>query len=113
MKWVQRLKDYRDCFVHYTPVDTVLQMMMVLRPDGWELRCKLPTNPNSREILRFRYSRRTELLRYSLDIWRKLMRLDRRIAAEIVRAYKEGEYPARTEHLFFIGARGNETGNTL
>lgn len=104
-KWVQRLKDYRDCFVHYTPVDTVLCMGMDLRSNGWEFRCKLPTNPNSREIMRFRYSRRTELLRYALNVWRNLTQLDRRIAAEIGRAYKAGEYPARTEYLFFIGAR--------
>jgi hypothetical protein len=25
-RWVQRLKDYRDCFTHYTPVDTMLSV---------------------------------------------------------------------------------------
>jgi hypothetical protein len=83
-------------------------MGMELRSNGWEFRCKLPTNPNSREILRFHYSRRTELLRYALCVWRNLTQLDRRIAAEIDRAYKAGEYPARTEYLFFIGARGED-----
>jgi hypothetical protein len=104
--WVQKLKDYRDCFVHYTPVDTLLCMGMSLRSNGWEFRCKLPTNPNCREILRFRYSRRTELFRYALSVWRNLTKLDRRIADEIGRKYNAGEYPARIEHLFFIGARG-------
>jgi hypothetical protein len=50
-KWVNRLKDYRDCFVHYTPVDTMLMIRMVLRKGGWQTRCKIPSNPNEREIL--------------------------------------------------------------
>ena len=33
--WVNRMKDYRDCFVHYTPVDTMLSIRMVLRKAGW------------------------------------------------------------------------------
>lgn len=104
-KWVQRLKDYRDCFTHYTPVDTVLTVCMRLYPDGWQLRCRVPTNPNSREILRFRFARRTEILRYSLSVWRSLSALDRRVACEINSKYAAGEYPKRIENLFFIGTR--------
>lgn len=33
VSWVARMKDYRDCFVHYTPVDTLL-MVEVLRSRG-------------------------------------------------------------------------------
>src|SRR5690606_20958182 len=82
-KRVQRMKDYRDCFMHYTPVDTVLTVGLHLRSNGWEMRCRIPTNPNSREILSFRYRRRVELLRYSISVWRHLSLLDRRIAGEI------------------------------
>lgn len=69
MDWVGLLKDYRDCFTHYTPVDAVLVVTMRLYANGWETRCCLPTNPNSREILDFRYARRRELLRYALFLF--------------------------------------------
>lgn len=84
---------------------------MRLYPDGWHLRCRLPTNPNSREILKFRFARRTEVLRYALSVWRNLSALDRRVGAEIDRTYAAREYPKRIEHLFFIGARGNDSGS--
>jgi hypothetical protein len=106
-KWVQRLKDYRDCFIHYTPVDTLLMVVMREYPNGWEVRCKLPTNPNVREILRFRYARRTELLRYAITVWRNLMALDRRVALQIASDYETGAFPQRISNLFFIGARAD------
>lgn len=30
--WVNRMKDYRDCFTHYTPTDTMLGMRVIRRP---------------------------------------------------------------------------------
>lgn len=63
--WVNRLKDHRDCFMHYTPVDTMLSICMVRRKGGWETRCKIPSNPNEREIQRFRFPLRVELLRFA------------------------------------------------
>jgi hypothetical protein len=104
-EWVSRLKDYRDCFVHYTPVDTLLVVSMVLRKAGWEMRCKIPSNPNEREILRFRFPLRLELLRYALSIRRKMKRLDKDIAARIESAYKSGVYPSRVRGLFSVGRR--------
>mgnify|MGYP006912952131 CR=1 FL=1 len=73
--------------------------------NGWEVRAKLPTNPNSRDILKFKYSRRTELLKYAITTHKHMMALDRRIADEIWRLYKTGEYPKRTSNLFNIGIR--------
>jgi len=104
-QWVNRMKDYRDCFVHYTPVDTMLMIRMVLRKAGWETRCKIPSNPNEREILRFRFPLRVELLRYALSVRRKMQRLDKDIAAHIEQAYKGGLYPARKRGLFSVGRR--------
>jgi hypothetical protein len=102
---VNRMKDYRDCFVHYTPVDTMLLIRLVLRKGGWETRCKIPSNPNEREILRFRFPFRVELLRYALSVRRKMRRLDRDIAAHLEKAYKSGLYPARKNGLFSVGRR--------
>lgn len=68
--WVSRMKAYRDCFVHYCPVDTVLMMSANLYSNGWEIRCKLPVNPGVREMIGFRYSRRIELLKYAISTYR-------------------------------------------
>jgi hypothetical protein len=104
-KWVKSLKDYRDCFMHYTPVDTMLSIRMVRRKRGWETRCKIPSNPNEREILRFRFPLRAELLRYAFSVRRNMHKLDRDVGAHIERAYKEGCYPQRTRGLFSVGRR--------
>jgi hypothetical protein len=103
--WVNRLKDYRDCFVHYTPVDTVLSISLVQYASGWALRAKLPKNPNAREILRFRHSRRNELLRYAIHVYRRFLAFDRAIAQIVQEQYASGRFPVRYENLFSLGQR--------
>jgi hypothetical protein len=104
-RWVQRLKDYRDCFTHYTPVDTLPMVTMRKYATGWELRAKLPVNPNVREILEFRYSRRTELMRYAISVHRHMAAFDRVVAKTLWKLYRRGAFPLRREHLFFVGRR--------
>ena len=104
-RWVNRAKDYRDCFIHYTPVDTLVMVVIRYYRDGWELRAKLPTNPNVREILGFRFARRTELLRYAIATYANLIALDRRVAKTIWSLYRAGEFPQRRDNLFFLGSR--------
>ncbi|GMX66232.1 hypothetical protein Elgi_55040 [Paenibacillus elgii] len=104
--WVNKLKDYRDCFMHYTPVDTLLGISANYYSDGWEVRAKIPVNPNAREILNFNFSRRVELLRYSISVFKHMMALDKAISKTILRLYKKKEYPVRTNNLFSIGVRG-------
>jgi hypothetical protein len=104
-KWVTRLKDYRDCFTHYTPVEEHPLVTFWQSANGWEIRCKLPTNPNVREMMSFRYSRRVELLKYSIATYRNMMTLDKKVAEEIRRLYQAGNYPMRTKNLFFLGVR--------
>ena len=104
-RWVSRLKDYRDCFVHYTPVDTVVSIKLQEYSDGWEVRCKLPTNPNARDILGFRYSRRVELLKYSITAFTHMVALDKKVGVCLRNLHRAGLYPKRREHLFFVGKR--------
>jgi len=101
-RWAFRLKGYRDCFTHFTPVDTLLSAGLTRYQDGFHIRAKLPTNPGVREILGFRYSRRAEVLRYASTTWRHMMALDRAVAKEIGSAYASGNYPQRTTGLFFV-----------
>lgn len=100
--WVTKLKSYRDCFTHFTPVDTMLSVGLQQYRDGFHIRAKLPTNPDVREILGFRYSRRIELLRYATSTWRHMVALDRSVAREISIAFRQGRYPMRTTGLFFV-----------
>lgn len=104
-RWVQRMKDYRDCFVHYTSVDTHLSCSCSRYQREWQVRCKLPVNPNARDIIAFRWSRRHDVLSYALTIWRHLNALDRKIAHALQNDFKAGTYPARTENLFNVGQR--------
>ncbi|MBI4295044.1 MAG: hypothetical protein HY669_02630 [Chloroflexi bacterium] len=105
LRWVNKLKDYRDCFVHYTPVDTLLIISLVQYADGFEIYGKLPVNPNVREILGFRFSRQVELFKYACAVHRHMTALDRAVAKEIDRAFARGEYPKRKANLFFVGRR--------
>lgn len=101
-RWVQRMKSYRDCFTHFTPVDTMLSIGLTQYTDGFHIRAKLPVNPSAREILDFRYSRRVEFLRYALTTWRHMSALDRAVARQIAADYQAGTYPMRTTGLFSV-----------
>lgn len=103
--WVKQLKDYRDCFVHYTSVDTFLSCSCSRYSNGWQVRCKLPTNPNVRDIIGFRWSRRCEVLQKAISMYRKFEAFDRSIAGQIKQDYAAGLYPVRIEHLFMVGQR--------
>jgi hypothetical protein len=102
-RWVTKMKAYRDCFTHYTPVDTLLGVGARKYKDAWEVRAKLPYNPEVREILRFKFHRRTELLRYAIQTWKNLVAFDRAIAKEIAQQYRAGNYPVKYTKLFHLG----------
>ena len=104
-RWVDKLKDYRDCFVHYTPVDYLVSASLIEVSGQLHLRCKIPVNPNIRTSEGFKYSKRTELLKYSIMLYRHLITLDRSIAKEIKKMYRDDQYPKRINNLFFIGER--------
>jgi hypothetical protein len=108
-RWVNRLKDYRDCLVHYTPIDNMAMITCFRNAHGWEVWGRLPVNPNIREAGGFRYSRQVELLRYSLVTLRHVWALDRRMGREIRRAFRSGRFPMRHSNLFFVGTRHRVT----
>ncbi len=112
-RWVTRAKDYRDCFVHYAPVDTLLVVSASQTAQGWELRAKLPVNPNAREITRFRFSRRVELLRYAIAVSRHMNALDAAVAHEIRRRYLVRLFPVRRDSLFGVGHRSRPSEATI
>jgi hypothetical protein len=108
-EWVARFKDYRDCFVHYTPINRMPLIGVTRYTDGFELRCRLPTNPNKRENALFHYNRRTELLKYTLRVYRNLRKLDSEVASTIADLRAAGRFPARTTNLIGVSARQRAT----
>jgi len=104
-RWVDRFKDYRDCFVHYTPADNRVYADIIRTDNAFLLRCKLPTNPNIRTVEGFRYSKKIEVIKYASALYRHILALDKAVAKEILKLYKAGEFPKRTNNLFFIGQR--------
>ena len=104
-RWVWKLKDYRDCFVHYTPPNTSLFFHITQYSDGCEVRAPIPRNPNERDILGFRTGRRHDVLKYTSAVWRHLTAFDRAVANELRRMSRQGNFPVRTERLFFKGRR--------
>ncbi|MBA3353031.1 MAG: hypothetical protein H0U23_11545 [Blastocatellia bacterium] len=102
-RWVKRMKAYRDCFIHFTSIDTLLTVQIKRYSGVWQLRTKLPINPEARDIISFRYSRRVELLRYATTVWKHLAAFDRSVAKVLWRLYKQGSYPQKTSGLFFLG----------
>ena len=105
VRWVQKMKDFRDCFAHYTAPETVVGISLVRYSDGWQVRAKIPKNPNVRDILGFRYSRRMELFQYSVRLWKRMKALDNSLAKELARLHRSGAFPKRTHNLFFLGQR--------
>ena len=103
--WVRRMKEYRDCFTHFTPAETFLTLHIKEFTDTRQLRGKIPVNPEVRDISRFRYSRRVELFHYATTIWRHMVAFDRTVAGLLWRRYKKGSYPQQRTGLFFVGGR--------
>jgi hypothetical protein len=112
-RWVNRMKDYRDCFVHYTPADTLLSIRLRRRTNGYETRCKLPINPNERDITRFKFPLSIELLRYAISLRRNMRALDRAVALLVNRGYQAGIYPVRIQGLLSVGRRERSRDRSL
>src|SRR6266540_1970852 len=104
-EWVETLKDYRDCFVHYTPVDTLLYFEIKYGRKTCYLHARLPSNPNARDITEFRFRPAVDVLHYTVGVYRQMICLDQVIAKELLALYDCGAYPKRFRFLFGVGRR--------
>jgi len=77
----------------------------VRRTNGYETRCKLPINPNERDITRFRFLLSIELLRYAISLHRNMRALDKAVASLLRRGYRDRTYPVRTQSPLTVGRR--------
>jgi hypothetical protein len=103
--WINQMKDYRDCFVHFTPVDSRVYVTFYKKGDDWNIWCKIPINPNIREAEGFEFNQEVDLLKYSIQTFNNLMALEKQIAKDIQIAYDKGEFPKKINNLFYIGQR--------
>lgn len=104
-KWINRLKDYRDCFVHYVPVGSRVYVTLIREKNNWKMWCKIPVNPNVREVDRFEFSEDLDLLEYSFKLYKNLLSLDKKVANMIEELYNQNQFPKRISNLFYIGQR--------
>ena len=103
--WINKMKDYRDCFVHYTPVANSVYVIVFKLKRNWKMWCKIPVNPNIRVADGFVFSRRIDLLQYAISIHQNLIKLDKQVAEKIQELYNSGQFPKRINNLFYIGHR--------
>lgn len=103
--WIDEMKAYRDCFVHWTPVDSTVFIRAYRLSKNWKMWCKIPTNPKTKTAVVFKFSRKVDLLRYSISIHNNLVKLDYQIAKQMQELYTAGEFPKRINNLFFLGNR--------
>ena len=105
-QWVTKLKSYRDCFVHYTPSDTLLMFSTVNRRNKAHLHFRVPVNPDSRDITLFRWSVNRDLLRTAIEFRRRIHALDKKLATRMKKDHRLKLFPIRRGHLLQIGRRG-------
>jgi hypothetical protein len=105
-RWVKKMKSYRDCFVHYTPSDTLLKFSTTFRGDKSYLIFQIPVNPDSRDITMFRWSINKDLLRTAIDFRKKIHSLDKKIGIRMTNDHSNSLFPLRCGHLLRIGRRG-------
>jgi hypothetical protein len=104
-KWIDQMKDLRDCFVHYTPIDSIPYLTFYRTPKKWKVYAKLPVNPNVRIADQFKFSRRLDVLKYSLELFAKFVDLDDRVAKYLDALHGNGQFPKRKDNLFNLGQR--------
>ena len=105
IRWIDRMKEYRDCFVHFSGVDTLQMVGFNHYSDGIEMRAKIPSNPQIREHLGFNFRRKDDVLRYSIWIYRCLRALDKKIGNALINMEQKGEFPVRLHNLHYIAPK--------
>lgn len=103
--WINEMKNLRDCFVHYCPIDSMPTITFYKTPTSWKIWCKIPTNPNVRVVDSFEYSRNLDLLKYSYKLYSNFRDLDQEVSSYILDLYSKDEFPKRVNYLFSIGHR--------
>lgn len=99
-EWIDRMKNYRDCFVHCTPVDSRVYVVIYRLSKSWKMWCKIPTNPNARDPMSYKFSKKVDLLRYAHGVYHNLISFEAKLSIKIEELYNNGEYPMRINKLF-------------
>lgn len=103
--WIDEMKNLRDCFVHYCPIDSMPRIIFYKTETMWKIWCKLPTNPNIRVVDGFKYSKNLDLLKYSYELYSNFKKLDKEVAEYLLDLYENKKFPKRINYLFSIGHR--------
>ncbi|MCL4561029.1 MAG: hypothetical protein M1281_10480 [Chloroflexi bacterium] len=69
-KWGSRLTSYRDCIMHYCPVDFGMSNVFLHQefPNVWTVRAPIPDNPNARSKDKFTYKDKIDALSFGWNL---------------------------------------------
>ncbi|HUX30617.1 MAG TPA: hypothetical protein VMV78_08320 [Thiobacillus sp.] len=73
-----KLRQYRNCIQHCTPLDAVPRSLMTQPEPGiWAASCLIPDNPNAKDPRKFVYDKRIDALTYGWQVTNELADLTR------------------------------------
>jgi hypothetical protein len=80
-----KLKDYRDCILHYTPLDTRIGSACMVRLDcgAWSAKIFIPDNPEARAASKFTFDRRLDALNYGWELTSEVIDVSALVADSI------------------------------
>lgn len=84
----EKLTDYRDCLMHYAPLNPGMAEARMTRVDGrtWTMSALLPDNPETKSAERFTFARRLDALAYGWSVAAETVRIAGRIVEEATAA---------------------------
>lgn len=73
----RKLKDYRDCIVHYVPIDYGTSQIQLFSIPGniWGLQVPIPDNPDAKSKREFRFNSRLDALTYGWELANEILKL--------------------------------------
>ena len=104
-EWIEMLREYRNCMVHYSPLRLVLTSFKTYREDDereLEADCEVKVgsfiadNPTARSYKRLNHDSRTEVFQYASSVWDNLLHLDKELGDKLIQAWEGFKYPDST-----------------
>ena len=73
----ERLTDYRDCIIHYTPIDFGMGSASMNKLDSgvWSVMMRIPDNPEAKSKSAFTYAKNLDALTYGWELSNEIVRI--------------------------------------
>ena len=73
----ERLTDYRDCIIHYTPIDFGMSTANMHKLDDgiWSVMMRIPDNPETKSKSAFTFAKGLDALTYGWELSNEIVRV--------------------------------------